>query len=94
MGWSFRFYLEMNQWNVQAAVCSYFDLENVDSNIPGRSGLAFPPPCRQRIVADPDPPDPHVFGPLGSGFISQEYGSRSFHHNAKVVRKTLIPTIL
>ncbi len=33
---------------------------------------------------DPDPPDPHVFGPPGSG---------SFYHNAKIVRKTLIPTI-
>jgi hypothetical protein len=31
----------------------------------------------------PDPPDPHVFGPPGS-----------FHHHAKIVRKTLIPTIL
>ncbi len=30
-------------------------------------------------------PDPHVFGPPGSG---------SFYHNAKLVRKTLIPTIL
>ena len=31
----FRFYLEMNQWNVQAAICSYFDLENMDTAIPG-----------------------------------------------------------
>jgi hypothetical protein len=36
-------------------------------------------------VADPNPPDPHVFGPPGSGF---------FYHKAKIVRKTLIPTIL
>ncbi len=36
-------------------------------------------------VADPDPPDPHVFGPPGSG---------SFYHQAKIVRKTLIPTAL
>ncbi len=30
-------------------------------------------------VADPDPPDPRVFGPSGSGFgsISQRYGSGS-----------------
>jgi hypothetical protein len=28
-------------------------------------------------VADPDPPDPHVFGPLGSGSTSQRYGSGS-----------------
>ncbi len=32
---------------------------------------------------DPDPPDPHVFGPSGS-----------FYHHAKIVTKTLIPTIL
>jgi hypothetical protein len=31
--------------------------------------------------SDPDPPDPHVFGPPGSG---------SFYHLAKIVRKTLI----
>ncbi len=36
---------------------------------------------------NPDPPDPHVFGPPGSG-------SGSFYHHAKIVRKSLIPTIL
>jgi hypothetical protein len=39
-------------------------------------------------VADPD--DPHVFGPpgFGSGSISsQRYGSGSFYHQAKIVRK-------
>ncbi len=43
---------------------------------------------------DPDPLDPLVFGPPGSGSrsISQRYGS--FYHHAKIVRKTLIPTIL
>jgi hypothetical protein len=37
-------------------------------------------------VADPDPnpSDPHVFGPPGSG---------SFYHQAKIVRKTWIPTV-
>jgi hypothetical protein len=51
-------------------------------------------------VADPDPPDPYVFGPPGSGSISQRYGSGfgfgsgSFYHHAKIVRKTLIPTIM
>ncbi len=39
-------------------------------------------------VADPDP-DPHVLGPPGSGS-----GSGSFYHHAKIVRKTLILTIL
>ncbi len=47
---------------------------------------------------DPDLPDPHVFGPPGSGSISPRYGSGSgsgsFYHHAKIVRKTLIPTIL
>jgi hypothetical protein len=43
---------------------------------------------------DPDPPDPRVFGPpgFGSGSTSQRYGS--VYHHAKIVRKTLIPTIL
>jgi hypothetical protein len=52
-------------------------------------------------VADPDPPDPRVFGPPGSGSTSERYGSGScfgsgsgsFYHHAKIVRKTLIPTI-
>jgi hypothetical protein len=50
-------------------------------------------------VADPNP-DPHVFGPPGSGSTSQRYGSGSssgsgsFYYHAKIVRKTLIPTIL
>ena len=33
----------------------------------------------------PDTPDPHVFGPPGSG---------SFYHQAKIARKTLIPIVL
>jgi hypothetical protein len=46
-----------------------------------RAGLTIILDCS---VADPDPnPDPHVFGPPGS-----------FYHHAKIVRKTLIPTIL
>ncbi len=46
----------------------------------------------------PDP-DPHVFGPPGSGSTSQMYGSGScsgsgsFYHHAKIVRITMIPTI-
>ncbi len=49
-------------------------------------------------------PDPHFFGPPGSGSTSQRYGSGSgsgcgswsgcFYHHAKIVRKALIPTIL
>jgi hypothetical protein len=41
-----------------------------------KSSVADPDP-------NPDPPDPHVFGPPGS-----------FYHQAKKVRKTLIPTAL
>jgi hypothetical protein len=42
-------------------------------------------------VADPNP-DPHVFGPPGSGFISQRYGSGSgsIYHQAEIVSKILI----
>jgi hypothetical protein len=54
-----------------------------------------PDSTHEGSVADPDP---HVFGPPGSGSTSQRYGSgsgsRSFYHHAKIVRKTLIPTIL
>ncbi len=62
------------------------------------------PQCVQTRVADPDPDlsDPYVFGPPGSGFgsINQRYGSGSrsgsgsFYYQAKIVRKTLIPTAL
>ena len=37
-----RFYLEMNQWNVQAAVCSYFDLEHSSSaHLPGNCWISL-----------------------------------------------------
>ncbi len=41
-------------------------------------------------VPDPDPPDPNVFGPPGSGSTIQMYGSGSgsFYHEAKKVKKT------
>ena len=48
----------------------------------------------------PDSKDPYVFGPPGSGSrsISTRYGSGfgsgSFYNQAKIVRKTLIPTVL
>ncbi len=46
-------------------------------------------------VADPDPnPDPYVLRPPRSAPISQRYGSGSFYHQAKIVRKTLIHTVL
>ncbi len=36
-------------------------------------------------------PDPYVFGPPGSGPVNQRCGSGSFYHQAKIVRKILIP---
>jgi hypothetical protein len=59
--------------------------------------LVFPFRFAKNSVPDPDPPD--VFGPPGSGPISQRYGygsssgSGSFYHQEKIVRKTLIPTV-
>ncbi len=58
-----------------------------------------PVPVIITSVPDPNPdPDPHVFGPpgFGSGSISQRYGagSGSVYHQAKIIRKTLIPTAL
>ncbi len=47
-------------------------------------------------VAHPDPSDPYVFGSprSGAGSVSQRYGSGFFYHQAKIIRKTLIPTVL
>jgi hypothetical protein len=53
-------------------------------------------------VADQDLPDPHVFGHPESRSTGQRYesgtgsesGSRSFYHNAEIVRKTMIPPFL
>jgi hypothetical protein len=39
---------------------------------------------------NPDPSDPYVFVPPGSGSISQRYRSGSFYHQAKIVSKTLL----
>ncbi len=50
------------------------------------------------VDPDPDSRIPMFFGPPGSayGFVSCKYGSGSgsFHHQAKVVRKILISTVL
>ncbi len=51
--------------------------------------------CLHRVAdPNPDPPDPHVFGPRGSASICQRYGSGSLYYKAKIVRKTLISTVL
>jgi hypothetical protein len=67
-----------------------FDIEGESGDVKVRHHITF---CR---VADPDLPDPHVFGPPGSGSTSQRYGSGSgsCYNHAKIVRKTLIPIIL
>jgi hypothetical protein len=46
-------------------------------------------------VVDPDP-DPWVFEHSGSGSLRQRFrsGFGSFNHQAKIVRETLIPTVL
>ncbi len=58
-------------------------------NNPARNG-------QKRLPVQDPYPDAHVFGPPGSGSrsISQRYGSDSFYHQEKIVRKTLIPTVL
>jgi hypothetical protein len=54
---------------------------------PDPSGAAVGQTSRYLLlsVAVPDPQDPLVFGPPGSGSISQRYGSGSFCHQAKMV---------
>jgi hypothetical protein len=50
--------------------------------IPDPQPIAFKKLKVETSVADPnmnpDPSDPYVFGPSGSGSISQRYGSGSF----------------
>jgi hypothetical protein len=61
----------------------------------GQTVLTLPPAHRGCCTGVADP-DPYVFGPpgSGSGFISRRYGSGSSYHQAKLVRKRLIPTVL
>jgi hypothetical protein len=44
-------------------------------------------------VVDPDQAL-YDLGPPGFGSVSQRYGSVSFYHQAKLVKKPLIPNIL
>jgi hypothetical protein len=70
--------------------------ENGNGNKMGNPRFSAYLPKTSVVDPDPDPPDPHVFGPPGSGSTLQRYGSGSgfFYQHAKIVRKTLIPTIL
>jgi hypothetical protein len=56
------------------------------------------PTCYLDADPDPDPnpdPDPHVFGALGSGSGSTVRGMVPDPvHQEKIVKKTLIPTVL
>jgi hypothetical protein len=74
---------------LKALVVTLLSLFNKNSSCDNASSVADLDP-------NPDPPDPHVFGPPGyrSRSITQRYGSGSFYNHAKIVRKMLIPTIL
>jgi hypothetical protein len=54
------------------------------------------PPLARIVGTSVADPDPYVFRRPGSGSASQRSGSGSgsFYHQANVVRKTLIPTVL
>jgi hypothetical protein len=39
-------------------------------------------------------PDPYIIWAPVSGSVIQRYGSGSFYHQAKIVKKTLIPSVL
>jgi hypothetical protein len=45
--------------------------------------------CQRRLRSSVADPDPYAFGPprYASRSVSHEYGSGSFHHQAKIVRK-------
>ncbi len=55
-------------------------------------------PTLYSSVADPDPDlsDPYFLGlrDLDTDPLVKRYGSGSFFHQAKIVKKTLIPTVL
>jgi len=70
--------------------------QRLSSNVYGRSGdigiflrgtvsVNYP----ITIVGDPDPQDPHVFGPPGSGSISQRNGSGSGYGSLPFLIKVL-----
>ncbi len=61
----------------------------------GHSELAKAAVVKSSVAdPEPDPEELYVFGHPGSGSISSRYGSGSFYNQAKIVRKTLISTVL
>jgi hypothetical protein len=67
-----------------------FVLENTDGKGEAVSRLCCPVKNSVAVTCGFGSVGPYVFGPPGSGSISTRYGS----DKAKLVRKTLIPTIL
>jgi hypothetical protein len=79
--------LEIRKQYSKSKMCLVFPDQSLATD--SFCSVAYPDPN-----PDPDPSDPYVFGPpgTGSGSISQRYGSASFSHQAKIVRKILILT--
>jgi hypothetical protein len=73
------------------AASNPFLCRDPDTSLSRRNLNKFTPVLQIRIRRIP-----YVFGPpgSGSGSFSQTYGSGSFHHQAKIVRKQLTPTVL
>jgi hypothetical protein len=96
-----RFFSSLNTLGVWYVPCLYYvRLSKEASSELGALSLSSISNCSITIkishlnsVVDPDP---YVFGPPGSGSVNQRHGSRSgsFYRQAKIVRKTLIPTVL
>ncbi len=78
----------MKRWLIR---CIQYEVRNPREKFEN-SQEYIPVAIKKSSVADPDQEDPYVFGPSGSGSISQRSGS--FYHQSKIVRKTLIPTVL
>ncbi len=64
------------------------------ASITATASLSLPPRFfghRAKPLPSVADPDPHVF--VSSGSLSTRYGSGSFYHQAKIIRKTLIPNV-
>ena len=94
--YSNRHTLERKTTKCDHRLCALYDYEDFGSiKSINRKKIQYAHNCSVADLdpdpnPDPDSPDPRVFGPPGSGSISQRYGSgsRSFYHQAKIVRKT------
>ncbi len=63
---------------------------------PERLTNRIPYMSQKSSVGDPDPQELYVFGSPGSvfGSVSHKYGSGSLRHKAKILRETLISTVV